>query len=211
MTDSRLRWPEWPDFIRKSATRRFIAQGTLINKRSIETTIDAANLHGPVLAMGVRRIFNFALTDENYVEQGGRYQRSRDPSHCATLNIVHTDDARDTVNGILFSTSSDDIGALAEREYGYDLLPVEYRRGEDRDRAYMFIARKTSPVIGHRVRDDIFPNESSLSTCLSGAATYGEDFLGDWIASCYLAGGSPLVSHPYYANLVHEIRGSLDA
>lgn len=209
--DSRLLWPHWPDFIKKSSVRRFIAQGTLINKHSIERTIGRANLHGPVAAMRVRRIFNFALMDENYREQGGRYERSHDESHRATLNIVHTGNADDTVNGILFSTSTGDIDALAEREYGYDLLPVEYRRLDHRDWAFMFIARKESDVIGHRVLDDILPNESSLSTCLSGAATYGKVFLDNWIASCSLADGSPLMSHPYYEDRVVAFLESCDA
>lgn len=200
-----LLWPAWPEFFKKGPVRRFIAQGTLINKQSIGETLGRANLHGPVIAEGVRRTFNFALLDQNYVENGGRYERSAEVSHRATLNIVHTRDPHDTVNGILFSTSPGDIDALAEREYGYDLLPVEYRQDDERALAYMFIARKNSSVVGHRVRDDILPNESSLSTCLFGAATYGEDFLRAWIGSCYLADDRPLLGNPYCKSLVRKV------
>jgi len=161
-------------------------------------------LHGPVIASGVRRIFNFALIDENYEEHGGRYKRSQEHSHCATLNVEHTGNAQDKVNGILFSTSPADIDALAQREYGYDLLPVEYQPADEETLAHMFIARKESQTIGHRVLDNILPNESSLSTCLTGAATYGKTFLDTWIQSCYLADGTLLMKNPYYENLVRE-------
>ncbi len=180
----------------------FVAQGTLINKHSIAKTIDPASLHGPVVASGVRRIFNFALMDENYEEHGGRYKRSTVATHCATLNILSTGNVHDKVNGILFSALADDIDSLAEREYGYDLLPVEYRRADENAYAYMFIARQGSKAVGNRVLDDILPNESSLSICLNGAATYGSAFLQMWIESCYLADETPLMEHSYYQELV---------
>lgn len=204
-------WPNWADFLKGQQHCKFIAQGTLINKHSIGKTIDRARLHGSVVASGVRRIFNFSLINENYEENGGRYKRSQKHSHCATLNIAHTGDSQDKVNGILFSISPADIDALAEREYGYDLFPVEYERAGEWDSAYMFIARKESRAIGHRVLDSILPNESSLAICLTGAATYGRAFLDTWIESCYLADGTPLMKNPYYQNLVRELLAVTDA
>lgn len=203
--EENLLWPDWVDFSKRRQHCKFVAQGTLINKHSIGKTIDRASLHGPVVASGVRRIFNFSLMDENYEENGGRYTRSHDDSHCATLNIVHTGNAQDNVNGILFSTSPADIDALAKREYGYDLLPVEYQLASEKALAYMFIARKESQAIGHRVLDNILPNESSLSICLTGAATYGKAFVDTWIESCYVADGTPLMKNPYYKDLVREL------
>ena len=82
--------------------------------------------------------------NENYEEHGGRYKRSTDATHCAILNILSTGNVQDKVNGILFSASADDIDSLAEREYGYDLLPVEYWRTDETAYAYMFIARQGS-------------------------------------------------------------------
>ena len=206
-----LLWPNWVDYLKGQKRCDFIAQGTLINKHSIGQTIDRASLHGPVIASGVRRIFNFALIDENYEEYGGRYQRSGDATHSATLNILSTNDAQDKVNGILFSALAADIDSLAEREYGYDLLPVEYKTANENAYAYMFIARQGSKVVGHRVLGDILPNESSLSICLKGAATYGPSFLQMWIESCYLGDESPLMEHPYYQDLVLEISKFIDA
>jgi hypothetical protein len=204
-------WPNWANFLKGQQHCKFIAQGTLINKHSIERTIGRARLHGSVVASGVRRIFNFSLINENYEENGGRYKRSQKHSHCATLNIAHTGDSQDKVNGILFSISPADIDALAEREYGYDLFPVEYGRAGERDSAYMFIARKESRAIGHRVLDSILPNESSLAICLAGAATYGRAFLDTWIESCYLADGTPLMKNLYYKNLIRELLAVTDA
>jgi len=197
-----LLWPYWVDYLKRTKRCDFIAQGTLINKHSIDQTIGRASLHGPVIASGVRRIFNFALIDENYEDNGERYQRSGDATHRATLNILPTNDAQDKVNGILFSALTADIDSLAEREYGYDLLPVEYKMAGEKAYAYMFIARQGSKVVGNRVLDDILPNESSLSICLNGAATYGLAFLQMWIESCYLANETPLMEHSYYQKLV---------
>ncbi len=209
--DENLLWPSWANFTKRKQHCDFIAQGTLINKHSIGKTIDRARLRGPVIASGVKRIFNFALVDENYEEHGGRYERSPKNNHCATLNIVHTGNVQDKVNGILFSTSPTDIDALAQREYGYDLLPVEYRPSDKKALAYMFIARKDSQAIGHRVLDNILPNESSLSICLTGAATYGKVFLNTWIESCYLADGTPLMGSLYFQKLVRELLNNINS
>jgi hypothetical protein len=127
-----------------------------------------------------------------------------------TLNILKTGNSEDKVNGILFSTDADDIDALAEREYGYDLLPVVYERLGAQSVAYMFIARAESHTIGHRVLEEILPNESSLSICLTGAATYGAAFMETWIESCLLASKTPLIDDPFYAALIEKTLRTLD-
>ncbi len=205
-----LLWPYWVDNLKQERESYFIAQGTLINKHSIGQTMGRAILHGPVTAFGVKRIFNFSLEDGNYEEQGGRYTRSADPSRRATLNILETGNVEDKVNGILFSADVADIDDLAEREYGYDLLPVAYEQSSAQSIAFMFIARQDSKAIGHRVLDDIFPNESSLSICLAGAATYGAAFQKMWIESCLLANKTPLIDDPYYRTLIENMSGDGD-
>ena len=164
-----------------------------------------------MVAFGVKRIFNFALEDGNYKELGGRYSRSVSPGRRATLNILETGNAEDKVNGVLFSIDPAELDSLAEREYGYDLLPVTYERSGARSVAYMFIARQNSKTIGHRVLDDILPNESSLSICLTGAATYGSAFMSMWIESCLLANRTPLIDDPYYAALIKEVSDAAPA
>lgn len=202
--DKNLLWPHWPDFLKGQRRCKIIAYGTLINKHSIGKTIGHARVEGPVVALGLKRIFNFSLIDENYQEQGGRYERSAEHDHCATLNLVHTGNAQDKLNGIMFSIARDDIDALAQREYGYDIVPVEHDQMDATDLAYVFLARKESPITGDRVLDNIFPNESALRICLTGAATYGKAFLDTWIASCYLADGAPLMENLYYRNFVED-------
>lgn len=208
--EENLLWPIWVDKLKQEKESYFIAQGTLINKHSIGQTVGGAKLHGPVIASGVKRIFNFALEDNNYSEHGGRYTRSLNPTHRATLNILSTGNAQDKVNGILFSAEARDIDNLAEREYGYDLLPVECEKASTLSVAYMFIARQDSKTIGHRVLDDILPNESSLSICMKGAATYGAPFLRMWVESCLLANKTPLIDHPYYAGLIRKLSDASD-
>jgi hypothetical protein len=207
--EKNLLWPYWQDFLKGKQHCKFIAYGTLINKHSIGKTIDRASLEGVAIAFGVRRVFKFALMDENFRDHGGLYERSAEHNHCATLNLLHTRNSHDKVNGVLFSIKPDGIDALAKREYGYDVVPVEYEQANAKGSAYMFIARKESQAIGHRVLDDILPNESSLATCLTGAATYGKTFLDMWVASCYLADGTPLVENRYYRNLVEDFLETL--
>ena len=202
-------WPNWVDFLKQKKDIRFVTYGTLIDKNSIQKTVTLSSHIGPVVAHGVRRVFNFALIDENYGDQGGRYQRSPKRSHSSTLNILHTGNVKDKVNGILLSTFPGELDALAEREYGYDIIPVEYRGSNKNGTAYMFIARK-SQEIGYRVRDDILPNESALTLCLTGASTYGREFLEMWINSCYLADGTALADHPYYKSFIDDFLISID-
>jgi hypothetical protein len=209
--DKSMLWPYWVDMLKQQPQSDFIAQGTLINKHSIGQTLGRAVLHGPVVAFGIRRIFNFALEDGNYQKNGGRYERSPDASRRATLNLLETGNMEDKVHGILFTADGGDIDDLADREFGYDLLPVRYEQSGAESEAYMFVARPESEIIGHRVRDDILPNESSLSICLTGAATYGAAFQRMWIESCLLADRTPLIDDPYYRDLIAKIPTGIDA
>jgi len=202
-------WPNWVDFLKQQKDIRIITYGTLINRNSIQKTASFSSSIEPVVALGVKRVFNFALIDENYVDQGGRYERSSKRNHSSTLNILHTGNVKDKVNGILLSTLPGEIDALAEREYGYDIIPVEYKGINQKGSAYMFIARK-SQEIGYRVRDDILPNESALTLCLTGASIYGREFLEMWINSCYLADGTALTDHPYYKSFIDDFLISIE-
>jgi hypothetical protein len=56
--------------------------------------------------------------------------------------------------------------------------------------------------IGHRVQDDVLPNESALETCLSGASDYGRGFLDTWVQHCYLADGRKLLENDYFSALI---------
>jgi hypothetical protein len=116
----------------------------------------------------------------------------------------------DTLNGILFSVAAEEIQALAKREYGYDVVAVGCTGAAGSSSAFIFTASKASPHIGHRVADDVLPNESAVTTCLTGAATYGREFLELWIDSCYLANGTPLRDDPYYRNLIHSFLSSIE-
>ncbi len=209
MIGSRISWVDWPERIKRQSHARFIAYGTLINRHSIGTTLSNAVIEGPVIASGVRRIFNFVLEDGNYQDCGGRYARSAHPHRRATLNVLHTEHSHDRLNGVLFSVPVGELQALAEREYGYDVVAVECAGADEASWAYIFTASKASPQIGHRVADDVLPNESAVTTCLAGAATYGKEFLEGWIDSCYLADETPLRDDPYYKNLIQGFLSSI--
>lgn len=73
--------------------------------------------------------------------------------------------------------------------------------------ANLFIARKNSEFVGHRVMDNIMPNELSLTTCLEGAATYGPEFVRMWIGSCLIADRTALAEHSCCRDIVTKVVG----
>ena len=205
--DENYYWPHWPEFLRQQGSADLIVYGTLINKLSASRTLNQSDDRSSVHAFGVRRIFNFVLEEQNYVENGGNYRRSQFQNHRATLNVQETGNKEDIVNGVLMKVTEDGLDGLAEREAGYDIIPVVYaliENPENLSKAYMFIARQSSPEIGHRVRDDVLPNESALETCLAGANDFGRSFVETWVNHCYLADGSRLLQNDYYSALVDE-------
>lgn len=208
--DENYYWPHWPEFLKKQGSVELIVYGTLINKSSASRTLNQSDDRSSVHAFGVRRIFNFVLEEQNYVENGGNYCRSQFQNHKATLNIQETGKKEDIVNGVLMRITGDGFDGLAEREAGYDIVPVVYSlidNPETVSKAYMFIARQSSKEIGYRVRDDVLPNESALETCLAGASDFGRPFVETWIQHCYLADGNRLLENDYYSALIDEKLG----
>ena len=148
--DENYIWPNWPEFLRRQGSAAFVGYGTLINKASASRTLDQSGEQRAVNAFGVRRVFNFALEDGNYIDHGGLYRRSMFESHIATLNVRETGNNEDIVNCVLMRVSEDGFDGLAEREAGYDIIPVVYSLIDDPEKvskAYMFSARKTSAEI----------------------------------------------------------------
>ena len=208
--DENYYWPHWPGFLKEQGSAELVVFGTLINKMSASQTLNQSDERKPVHAFGVRRVFNFVLEDKNYVENGGVYRRSNFQNHKATLNVQETGRKEDIVNGVLMRVTEDGFDGLAEREAGYDIIPVMYSLIDDPDKiskAYMFMARETSAEIGHRVRDDVLPNESALEICMAGARDYGGEFLDTWIRHCYLADGSRLLDNDYFSALIEKNLG----
>ena len=178
--DENFYWPHWPGFLKEQGRAEFVVYGTLINKMSASHTVSQSDDRKSVHARGVRRVFNFVLEEQNYVENGGLYRRSQFQNHKATLNVQETGSNEDIVNGVLMKVTEEGFDALAEREAGYDIIPVVYTLIHDPDtisKAYMFTARKESDEIGHRVKDDVLPNESALETCIAGASEFGSSFV----------------------------------
>jgi hypothetical protein len=205
--DESYYWPHWPVFLKEQGSTEFIVYGTLINKMSASRTLNQSEDRSSVHAFGVRRVFNFVLEEQNYVENGGLYRRSDFENHKATLNVQETGEKQDIVNGVLMKVTEEGFDALAEREAGYDIIPVDYALIDEPEKisnAYMFIARDTSAEIGYRVKDDVLPNESALETCLAGASDFGKSFVDTWVQHCHLADGSRLLDNDYFSALVQK-------
>jgi len=195
-------WPNWVETIKDQAKKHgsvsFIGYGSLINPESSKRTL-GETYNQVVTAFGVKRIFNFSLGDEDYIENGGRNKKSSDPSHRACLNVVEAEDDNTKLVGVLVNLKLDQIDAFTKREHGYDIIPVDYESSKSSGEAYVLIARGKGVGIGHMVQDDILPNESYLQTCIDGAKTHGDEFLAAWLDSCYLADGkTKLIESSFY-------------
>ncbi|MFQ5847284.1 MAG: hypothetical protein ACE5IQ_06350 [Candidatus Methylomirabilales bacterium] len=167
-----------------------VGYGSLLNSGSAARTLrdDRPVRRRPVVAFGVRRIFNYQMPPG--VE---RYPPPTHPRARAALNVRLTREINDVMNGIVLDTSLRDIPAMRAREVGYDLVPVA---------CLGWTAIEDPPFLAHilccpdevrngerRTSDAIEPHGEYYQVCREGAADFGAAFLRFWLATTYLADG----------------------
>jgi hypothetical protein len=142
----------------------------------------------PVVAFGVRRLFNYEID-----ERVSRYGPPVTPRSRGALNVVVTGNPEDAINGILLSVHSGDIRAFRLREKGYDLVPVAtipWERREEHPTIAYILQCPDEPRDGRvRTSHDVQPHLAYYRACRDGAASFGEEFLRFWLATTYLADG----------------------
>lgn len=176
----------------ETSTISCIGYGSLVNSASAARTL-GPGIHPPVIAFGVRRLFNYEID-----ERASRYGPPSEPAARAALNVVVTGRSTDMVNGVQFDVTPDGVPALRERERGYDLVPVACLPWDRRDAAafvaYVLRCPEEARAGKVRVNPNIEPHYAYYRLCREGAASHGDDFLRFWLATTYLADGTTPVT-----------------
>jgi len=167
-----------------------IGYGSLLSQASAARTIKAGSGRRiPCLGFGCRRIFNYEMplrVRERYGILPGSAAR-------AALNVEVTRDPRHFLNGVLTFVRTDDLGALLEREFGYDLTPVPCLPWEAGDFtslsvAYILAAPETAARPEWQVvRPDILPEPDYAELCEQGARAFSEEFVAAYRSTTWLA------------------------
>ncbi len=178
--------------------------GSLLNRDSALRTIGHSTYESriPAITFGYKRIFNRDVD----VSNSDRYTTPINKKERGMLNLTSTGKFDDVVNGFTFQLPLEEIGAMCERERGYDLVPcIAYPwcngAAIDADETqlsncYTFLAsnhegtRESAQVI----RDDITPIKEYFDLVKSGASQYGKDFLWLWYETTILADGKTPVA-----------------
>ncbi len=162
-----------------------VGYGSLLNKGSAAMTI-SKGARVPVIAFGVRRIFNYEMSLPN-----PRYGAPADPLARAALNVKETGRRRDMTNAIMVEVPTADIPALRKREVGYDLLPVACIHWNQREHppfiGYVLLAPDEPREGSVHTSSEIEPHRQYYGLCREGAAKISDDFLQFWLDSTYLA------------------------
>ena len=188
-----------------------VGYGSLVNAASAAMTVSSAGGLGPwpVVAFGVRRVFNYAMDPTH-----SRYMSSVGPEARALLNVRLSGKIEHALNGALLEVGLADLPALRERESDYDLAPVACLNwgGEDREPfiAWILVCSETSERGKRRVDNGLLPNHDYYSVCREGAESYGAEFLSAWLDSTFLGNGeTPVRSWERATPEIHS-RESID-
>lgn len=173
---------------------RIVGYGSLVSPASAAETLGSVAVREcvPVVAFGVRRLFNYS-----FPLGSTRYGPIREGPERAALNVQITGSFGQALNGVLFQLDPSDVAALARRERGYDLVRIPYVHWSSPEAtpgwAWILSAPDTRRG-GRRYTDDgILPFGPYLRTCSAGAASWGPEFLEYWFETTFLADGSTRV------------------
>ena len=160
--------------------------GSLITEESAAKTLspEALATRRPATASGIRRLFNRDIPEKLIVARYGALEK---PHHRAALNVYHTGNPNDRVNGVVLDVCDEELQALRAREVGYELIPVVVMQGEEQLVAYTFSAPDQF------TSSEIEPVPGYYEDVRAGAASYGPAFLDLYLQTTYLADGTTLI------------------
>ena len=167
-----------------------VGYGSLVNSASAGRTLSEESLatSQPVIAFGVRRLFNYEMPSGLDRHEPAIHPRTR-----AALNVSQTGKIGDIVNGIVMKLPLMEIAAIREREVGYDLVPVACLEWNEWEKppflAYIFCCFDEEREGIRHTNDKLEPHRDYYSKCRKGASEFGEEFLRLWLATTYLADG----------------------
>jgi hypothetical protein len=162
-----------------------LGYGSLLNLESLRRTCPGARHQAPCRIAGWRR--------HGHLPSG-----KRDPDHgpYAVTDVVR--DGASTCNAVLIELDGPDLEAMRHREHRYRLVEVGVAGldGSPLGRAGLWVSgmERMSPDWSHPKQSEYY------ATCLAGAASFGEAFLREFIATTDLD-GRPIGDHPRFADL----------
>lgn len=189
MEDRIIRYP-WKD-LEEISNNGFdlIGYGSLLHPCSARMTIQDTphGGHPPVLAWGLKRVFNYSIPQDVFDKYGEIPQLNER----AALNTEPADWEQGAINGRLIHVRLNDIKALREREKGYDLVSVVCLSWENPEApAFIGYALSCMSTIyeGIRIVDDALqPYPPYFEICRSGAEKVGKEFLELFLLTTFLA------------------------
>ena len=181
-------WDGLESYLSKSGQEELwlLGYGRLMNQVSASLTLRTTDkdVAKPVVAYGLKRIFNYKMPEVSY-ERHGDPKSSR---HIAALNVLATGDSKDEVNGVMVRVAFDDLDALRTREVGYDLIAVAGYDWQTKEPLEHGIFALSCP----EVYQEILPHVGYLGICRSGAKAISAAFHDFFIQSTCLANGESL-------------------
>ena len=154
--------------------------GSLLQEESLKATVPSAKNIRPVYIKGFRRVFTLwdpvGWTETNL--------DLKDIPFCG-VDAVPTSDKNATVNGVVFEVSADELPALLEREKEYDLIEVaayDFSTDEPVGTCLVFSSGKETGAYDF----DSEAQKRYLDVCTEGAASFGEDFLQQFLVTTYI-------------------------
>jgi len=173
--------------------------GSLMNVKSASRSVtpEAIDSMQPVVAFGVKRIFNYKA---NKMSHWGEDQHAMEK---AALNLTPTTSPRHMINGVVMEIDQENFAKLVERETGYDLVPVLIADWKDVNSenpdveikiAYTFVASDEIRQGKYYLSTSHYPVRGYLGAVREGAAVFGEDFLKFFNETTYLANGTTKVN-----------------
>ncbi len=171
--------------------------GSLMNVESARQSmkVDAIASMQPVVAFGVKRIFNYTA---KYAHRWGNLHSNER----AMLNLIPTYNTSSIANGVVIEVDDDDLVQLIKREVGYDLIPVLVASWDEISAkkpilnirvAYTFVASSELRKNMLYTHTRYYPVRGYMQAVQEGALRYGDRFLDLWNATTYLADGTTLI------------------
>jgi len=179
---------------------RIFGYGSLMNKESAAKNMkpEAVASMQPVVAFGVKRIFNYQATKTDHWGPG------QDRKEKAMLNLFPSFNIGSIANGVTIEVDAEDLSSLVKRERGYDLVPIIVGNWNDiKDQnpememqiAYTFVvASELRKNIAYS-STEFYPVRGYLHAIQDGAKSFGKEFREVWNATTYLADGTTTIDN----------------
>lgn len=172
-----------------------IGYGSLISQLSARRTLQHSHVDAmfPVQAYGVRRIFNYRMP----LNALSHWGTSPESAHVAALNVRLTWAEEDSVNGVVIAIDKRDLPQLRQREGGYSIATVPYRRWADHEKAHIHgLAYILSDPRANAANEALSPVIGYLEMCRDACNRFGQEFVDEFNRTTFLSDGkTPLLNH----------------